>query len=112
MLKIVSNREDQGMPDRRQGERRGTDRRKTAKIRTTRDEVLNAARSFQWKGPLTDWTTIVEAREFPTRALLLRAAKATESNAVTGEEAAVLLSDLGFEVRLKGETIPWEDMPA
>jgi hypothetical protein len=100
------------MPDRRQNDRRGAERRKFSKIRTTRDEVLNAAKGLQWKGPLTDWTTIVEGREFPARPLLLRAAKAIESNSVTAEEAAVILSDLGFEVRLRGETIPWEDMPA
>lgn len=101
------------MPDRRQGERRGAERRKSGpKIRTTRDEVTNAAKVLQWKGPLTDWTTVIEDREFPARSLLLRAARAIESNSLTSEEAAVILSDLGFEVRFKGATVPWEDLPA
>ncbi len=101
------------MPDRRQGERRGTDRRKAApKIRTTRDEVINAAKTFQWKGQLTDWTAIVEDQELPARPFLLKVAKAMENNSITGEEAAVILSDLGFEVRYKGAIVPWEDMPA
>jgi hypothetical protein len=101
------------MPDRRQGERRGAERRNAGpKIRTTRDEVLNAVKVFQWKGQLTDWTTVIEDRELPARTLLLRAAKAVESNSITSEEAAVILSDLGFEVRYKGATIPWEDLPA
>lgn len=101
------------MPDRRQGERRGGERRKSRpKILTTRDEVLNAAKVLEVKGPLTEWTALVEDREFPARTLLLRAAKAIESNSLTSEEAAVILSDLGFEVRYKGATIPWEDLPA
>lgn len=101
------------MPDRRQGERRGGERRRSRpKILTTRDEVLNAAKVLEVKGPLTDWTALVEDREFPARTLLLRAAKAIESNSLTSEEAAVILSDLGFEVRYKGATIPWEDLPA
>ncbi len=101
------------MPDRRQGERRGTDRRHAGpRIRTTRDEVINAAKTFQWKGQLTDWTAIVVGQELPVRPFLIKVARAMENDSITGEEAAVILSDLGFEVRYKGATVPWEDMPA
>jgi hypothetical protein len=73
---------------------------------------MNAARDFQWKGQLPHWTTVVDGRELPARPLLLRAAKVSENNPANAEEAAVILSDLGFEVRYKGATISWEDMPA
>jgi len=101
------------MPDRRKVERREAERRMAGpKIRTTGQEVTNAARNFHWKGQMPDWTTVVEGRELPARALLLKAGKASESNPINGEEAAVILSDLGFEVRYKGTMIPWEDLPA
>ena len=61
---------------------------------------------------MPEWTTVVDGREFPARHLLLKAAKAADNNPINAEEAAVILSDLGLEVRHKGTVIPWEDMPA
>ena len=101
------------MAERRKVERREGDRRVAGpKIRTTKQDVVNAAKNFQWKGPLPDWTTVVDGRELPARPLLLKTAKAAENNPLDAEGAAVILSDLGFEVRYKGTTIPWEDIPA
>ena len=101
------------MAERRKGERREGDRRVAGpKIRTTTQEVVNAAKILQWKGPMPEWTSVVEGRELPARLLLLKAAQAADNDPVNSEEAAIILSDLGFEVRYKGTTIPWEDMPA
>jgi hypothetical protein len=43
---------------------------------------------------------------------VLRAAGVPENNPTNAGEAAVILSDLGFEVRYKGTIIPSEDLPA
>jgi hypothetical protein len=94
-------------------ERRKAERRVAGpKIKTTMQDVMNVARNFQWKGHLPDWTTVIEGRELPARPLLLRAAKVSHNNPTNAEEAAVILSDLGFEVRYRGTTIPWDDLPA
>jgi len=106
------------MPERRRGERRKVERRRVErrkpdpKFKTTRQDVLNAAKNFQWKGPLPNWTTVVEERELPAQPLFLKAAKTSDLNALNAQEAALSLSNLGFEVRYKGVTIAWEDMPA
>jgi hypothetical protein len=100
------------MPEKRKGERRKTERRVAApKIKATRQDILNVARNFQWDGPLPNWTTVVEGRELPARPLVLKAARVAENNPTNAGEAAVILSDLGFEVRYKGAIIPWEDLP-
>jgi len=96
------------MAERRKTERRGSGPR----IKATQHDIVNAARKFHWKGPMPNWTTVVEGRELPARPLLLKAAKVAENHPTNSEEAAVILSDLGFEVRFKGVIIPWEDVPA
>jgi len=95
------------MTERRKAERRVV----RPKIKTTKQDVINVARNFPWKGHLPNWTTVVDGRELPARPLVLKAAKVADSNPTNAEEAAVILSDLGFEVRYKGATIPWEDLP-
>jgi len=101
------------MAEQRKAERRKVERRVTGpKLKATRQDVMNVARDFQWNGQLPNWTTVVDGREFPARPLVLKAAKVSDNNPTNAEEAAVMLSDLGFEVRYKGITIPWEDMPA
>ena len=94
-------------------ERRIAERRvRGPKIVTTRQDVVSAAGKFEWKEQLPHWTTVVDGRELPARTLLLRAAKVSGTHPINAEQAAVILSDLGFEIRYKGTTIPWEDMPA
>jgi hypothetical protein len=100
------------MTEQRKGERRKAERRVARpKVKTTKQDVVNVARNFQWNGQLPGWTTVVEGRELPARPLLLKAAKVSGNDPTGAEEAAVILSDLGFEVRYKGTTIPWEDLP-
>jgi len=100
------------MPEQRRTERRRVERRvPRPRISTTREAVSNAAKSFPASGPLPNWTAIVGGREVPARAVLLKAAKVAQSNPTDSEEAAVILSNLGFEVRFKGTTIPSEDLP-
>lgn len=94
-------------------ERRKTERRVAApRIQTTRERVIKAVKSLQWTGPLPNWTVIVDGQELPARSLLLKAAGVSSHNPTDSELAAVILSDLGFEVRYRGTTIPWEDLPA
>jgi len=100
------------MPERRQGERRKAERRVARpKIRVTPQDVMNEARGFQWNGPMPNWTTVVDGRELPARELVLKAARVADNNPTNAGEAAVILSDLGFEVRYKGAVIPSEDLP-
>jgi len=95
------------MAERRRAERRLA----RPKIKTTRQDILNVARHFHWNGQLPNWTTVVEGRELPARPLVLKAARVSDNDPTNSGEAAVILSDLGFEVRYKGTTIPYEDLP-
>jgi len=100
------------MPEQRRAERRRVERRVARpRLSTTREAVINAAKKFPLHGPLPNWTAIVEGRELPARAVLIKAAKVAQNNPTDSGEAAVVLSDLGFEVRFKGATIPSEDLP-
>jgi len=100
------------MAEQRKDERRRVERRVARpKVKATKQDIINVARSFRWNGHRQNWTTVVEGRELPARPLLLKAAEVSESNPTNAQEAAVILSDLGFEVRYKGMTIPWEDLP-
>ena len=100
------------MPEQRKDERRRIERRLARpRIATTRQVVMEAAKKFTWSGPLPNWTAVVGGRELPARALLIKAAKVAHNNPTDSGEAAVVLSDLGFEVRYKGTTIPNDDLP-
>ena len=95
------------MTERRKAERRVA----RPKIKTTRQDIMIVARDFHWNRPLPNWTTVVEGRELPARPLVLKAARVSDDHPTNSGEAAVILSDLGFEVRYKGATIPGEDLP-
>ncbi len=100
------------MPEQRKDERRRIERRLARpRIVTTRQAVMEAAKKFPWTGSLPNWTAVVGGREYPARALLIKAAKVADNNPTDSGEAAVVLSDLGFEVRYKGTTIPSDDLP-
>jgi hypothetical protein len=100
------------MAEQRKGERRKAERRVAhPKLITTRQDILKAAKDLHWKGQLPNWTTVVEGRELPARPVVLRAARVSDNNPTNSTEAAVILSDLGFEVRFKGTTVPYDDMP-
>src|ERR1035437_4471175 len=103
--------------ERRKAERRYAERRKaqrrlnSPKIKATRQDIIDVARNFQWKEPLPDWTTVVDGRELPARPLVLNAARVSDHGPIETGEAAVILSDFGFEVRYKGTIVPMEDLP-
>ena len=104
--------EENRTADRRRAERRRAERRVAGpKIKVTKQDIMNVAKDIQWNGQLPNWTTVVEGREFPARPLVLQAAKVSDTNPTTAHEAAMILSDLGFEVRYKGTIIPAEDLP-
>ena len=99
------------MAEQRKAERRKVERRVASpKIKATRQDIMDAARDFQWDGKLPDWTTVVDGRELPARLLVLKAARVSQKNPTKTSEAAVILSDLGFEVRYMGTVIPREDL--
>ena len=92
--------------ERRKGERRNAERRVVSpKIKATRQDIMDVASNFQWKEPLPDWTTVIDGRELPARPLVLKAARASDHDPIKTGEAAVILSDLGFEVRYKGTIV-------
>src|ERR1017187_4997656 len=98
--------------ERRYAERRLAQRRlNSPKIKATRQDIMDVASNFQWKEPLPDWTTVIDGRELPARPLVLKAARASDHDPIKTGEAAVILSDLGFEVRYKGTVVPGEDLP-
>jgi hypothetical protein len=100
------------MAEQRKAERRRAERRVARpKIKATKQDIVDAARNFQWNEQLPNWTTVIDGRELPARPLLLKAARVSDNNPTNAEEAAVILSDLGFEVLYKGTIIPWEDLP-
>jgi hypothetical protein len=112
MVNMNSRRGGTGMAEQCKAERRKAERRVAGpKIKAARQDIMNVARNLQWSGQLPNWTTVVDGRELPARLLLLKAAKVSDNNPTGAEEAAVILSDLGFEVRYKGTIIPWEDLP-
>ena len=100
------------MAEQRKAERRRAERREARpKLEVTKQDIVDVARNFQWNGQLPSWTTVIDGRELPARPLALKAARVSDNNPTNAHEAAVILSDLGFEVRYKGTTIPWEDLP-
>ena len=104
--------EEHRLTDRRRTERRRAERRVAGpKIKVTKQDIMNVAKDIRWKGQLPNWTTVVEGRELPARPLVLKAARVSDNDPTNSGEAAVILSDLGFEVRYKGTTIPYEDLP-
>jgi hypothetical protein len=104
---------DQRKAERRIADRRIAERRRVVgpRIKATRQDIIDAARNFQWRGQLPIWTTVVEGQELPARPLVLKAARVSDKNPTKTVEAAVLLSDLGFEVRCKGAIMPKEGLP-
>ena len=40
----------------------------------TRQDIIKAARNFQWHRQMPKWTTIADGRELPARSLVLDAA--------------------------------------
>ena len=98
---------EQRKAERRKGERRVA----RPKIKATREDIMDAARNFQWERELPDWTTVVDGRELPARPLVLKAARVSDKNPTKTGEAAVILSDLGFEVRCKGVIVPRAELP-
>ena len=100
------------MAEQRKAERRRAERRVAhPKLKTTREDITKVARDFRWSGHIQNWTVVVDGRELPARPLLLKAARVSDNNPTNAGQAAVILSDLGFEVRFKGTTIPYEDLP-
>ena len=81
------------------------------KIKVTLQEIMDAARNFQWERQLPDWTTVVDGRELPARPLVLKAARVSDHNPTKTDEAAGILRDLGFEVRYKGTIVIRKHFP-
>lgn len=71
----------------------------------TRQDIINAARSFHWNRQLPKWTVIVERRELPARPLALEAAGVPPNDPTNSHQAIAILKHLGFDTRYEGTSV-------
>jgi hypothetical protein len=71
----------------------------------TKQDILTAARGFQWNRQMPKWTVIVDGRELPARPLVLEAAGVPPNDPTNSHQAVAILKDRGFDVRYEGKTI-------
>ena len=65
----------------------------------TREQIVAAARDFEWHKKMPKWTVIVEGRELPVRPLVLTAAGVRPNDPTNSHMAVSILESLGFETR-------------
>ena len=65
----------------------------------TREQIVGAARDFEWNKKMPKWTVIVEGRELPVRPLVLTAAGVRPNDPTNSHMAVSILESLGFETR-------------
>jgi len=71
----------------------------------TRQDIVNAARNFQWTRQLPKWTVVVERREFPARPLVLAAAGVPPNDTTNSHQAVAILKGYGFDTRYEGKSV-------
>lgn len=71
----------------------------------TTEEIVAAARSFQWSRQMPKWSVIVDGRELPARPLVLEAAGVLPNDPTNSHQAVAILMERGFDVRYQGKTI-------
>ena len=65
----------------------------------TREQIVAAARDFEWDKKMPKWTVIVEGRELPVRPLVRTAARVLPNDPTNSHMAVAILESLGFETR-------------
>jgi hypothetical protein len=73
--------------------------------RLSRQDIIKAARSFQWNRRMPKWTVLVEGKELPVRPLVLGAAGVAPNDGTNSHQAVAILKDLGFETRYEGKSV-------
>lgn len=71
----------------------------------TKQEIVAAAKRFQWNRQMPKWTVIVGGRELPARPLVLQAAGVLPNDPTNSHQAVALLQDRGFDVRYEGKAL-------
>src|ERR1700748_2600150 len=71
----------------------------------SREEIVSAARKFEWGRQMPKWTVIVEGRELPARPLVLQAAGVLPNDPTNSHRAVALLQARGFTVRYEGKSV-------
>ena len=71
----------------------------------TKNDIIRAASSFQWRRKMPKWTVVVERRELPARPLVLSAAGVPPNDPTNSHQAVSKLKALGFDTRYKGKSV-------
>ncbi len=71
----------------------------------TRQNIIKAARNFQWTRQMPKWTVIVEGKEIPARPLVLEAAGVPPNDRTNSHQAIAILKDRGFDTRYEGKSV-------
>ncbi len=71
----------------------------------TRQDIIKAARNFQWTRQMPKWTTIVDGTELPARPLILEAAGVPPNDPTNSHQAVAILKGRGFDVRYEGKSV-------
>ena len=79
--------------------------RKSENPGITKDDVLRAAKAFQWNRQLPKWTVIVDGRELPVRPLILAAAGVPPNDSTNSHQAVAKLKSFGLDTRYEGKSV-------
>jgi hypothetical protein len=71
----------------------------------TRQDIIKAARNFEWHRQMPKWTTIVDGTELPARPLILEAAGVPPNDPTNSHQAVAILKGRGFDVRYQGKSV-------
>jgi len=71
----------------------------------TRQDIIRAANTFEWRRKMPKWTVIVERRELPARPLVLTAAGVAPNDPTNSHQAVGKLKALGFDTRYQGKSV-------
>lgn len=71
----------------------------------SKEDILRAARTFQWNRKMPKWTVVIEGRELPARPIVLTAAGVAPNDPTNSHMAIAKLKALGFDTRYQGKSV-------
>jgi hypothetical protein len=71
----------------------------------SRQDIIRAAKTFEWNRQMPKWTVIVEGKEFPARPLVLGAAGVPPNDGTNSHQAVAILKDRGFDTHYEGKSV-------
>ena len=71
----------------------------------SKQDIIRAARSFQWNRKMPKWTVVIEGRELPARPIVLTAAGVAPNDPTNSHMAIAKLKALGFDTRYEGKSV-------